>query len=146
MSFFEKLKKSIGIEEETEKETPEKNEVEIKEKKGKELPEKEGELVIDMYQKGDELVIEAPLGGVSAEDIEISLEDKVLIIEGERKREEDPEREYFIEECYWGKFSRRIILPFEVDMENIEAQLKNGILKITLLKSGKTKKKKITVK
>lgn len=138
MSFLEKLKKSIGVEEE---EKEKKEEISISRKDN--LPEKEGELVIDMYQKGEELVIEAPLGGVDINDIEISLQGDILSIEGERKKEEDPEREYFIQECYWGKFSRKVVLPFEVDFDEARAEFKNGILRIFLPKIQKGPKKKV---
>jgi HSP20 family protein len=139
MAFLEKLKKGIGIEEEVEKEK-------IKEKKKEEKEtEREGQLVLDMYQTENALVIEAPIAGVKSDEINIFLEGDVLTIEGERKRPEE-EREYLIQECYWGKFSRKIALPFEVDFDKAEATLKEGLLKIKIPKLKKAERRKIEIK
>ena len=139
MAFLEKLKKGIGIEEETEEKPKE-----MKKEVQKEV-EKEGELVLDMYQTENALVIEAPIAGVKSDEINIFLEGDILTIEGERKRPEE-EREYIIQECYWGKFSRKIALPFEVDFDKAEATLKDGLLRIKIPKLKKVERKKIEIK
>lgn len=132
-------KKNQGVEAETDKE-------EIEEKKEK-WPEPEGELAVDVYQTDEELVIQSAVAGVKPEELNVSLEGDVLSIEGERKKpKEEEEADYLIQECYWGRFSRKIILPAEINAEKIDATFKDGILTIRIQKATKERKKKIVVK
>lgn len=95
----------------------------------------EGELSLDVYDEGDNLVIEAPIAGVSLDDLDINYSQGVLTVKGERKRERNVETDqYLTSECYWGKFSRSVFLPVEIDTKKIKAYLKNGILTIILPK------------
>lgn len=111
------------------------------------LSEYEGELNIDMYQTKDNVIIKSTIAGVKGEDLDITIANDMLTIRGERKREEKIEQEdYFYQECYWGGFSRSVILPIDVDTEHIEADLKDGILTIILPKAAKARTKKIKVK
>jgi len=111
------------------------------------LSEYEGELNIDMYQTKDNVIIKSTIAGVKSEDLDITIANDMLTIRGERRREERIEQEdYFYQECYWGGFSRSVILPIDVDTENIEADLKDGILTVILPKAAKAKTKKIKVK
>ena len=111
------------------------------------LSEYEGELNIDMYQTKDNVIIKSTIAGVKSEDLDITIANDMLTIRGERKREEKIEQEdYFYQECYWGGFSRSVILPIDVDTESIEADLKDGILTVILPKAAKAKTKKIRVK
>jgi HSP20 family protein len=104
------------------------------------LEEYEGQLAIDAYQTQDNVVIKAPIAGVSSENLEISITDEVVTIKGERKDEEIVSKDgYFCQECYWGAFSRSYILPVAVDANKAEASLKNGILTIVIPKQEKTK-------
>ncbi len=148
-SFFEKLKKGVAKgenEKEIEKKEEEKETIKLKvEKVEKDWPESEGELAVDVYQTEEELVVQSAIAGVTAQDLNITLENDMLIIEGERKKPEE-EGEYLINECFWGKFSRKLILPVEVNPEKVEATFKNGILMIRFQKLSKEKKKKILVK
>ena len=85
--------------------------------------------------------------GVEPEDIDISIVNDMLTIRGERKREHSHRgKEYFFQECYWGAFSRSIILPVEVDVKKIDAAIKNGILTIILPKITGKEKKRIKIK
>jgi HSP20 family protein len=162
-NFFEKLKKGMGIEipvEEKKKSEEKKGEVEVKEKKstkreeiqlkergGKERwPEPEGELAVDMYQTEEELVILSAIAGVKPEDLNLYLEGDVLFIEGERKKPVEEVGDYFLQECYWGKFSRKIVLPVETNPEKISATFKDGILTIRIQKISKERKRKILIK
>lgn len=173
-NFFEKLKKGMGIEIpiEEEKEKPkeekkvkkekkEKNqkiELKIEEvEKPKEKPkdeeikkeewlEEEGELAVDVFQTESELIIQSAIAGVKPEELNISLEGDTILIEGERKNPFEEKGDYFVKECYWGKFSRKIILPTEINSDKIEANFKDGILTIRLPKIIKEKRKKILVK
>lgn len=107
----------------------------------------EGQPVIDLYETNKDLVLESPMAGVDPDDIEVFLEDDVLTIKGKRENPGDKEkRNYFIQECYWGFFSREIILPVSVDGSKVKAELENGILKITIPKLKKEKRKRIEVK
>ena len=163
-NFFEKLKKGMGIEvpvEEEKKEERERKE-EIKEKKKEEeiqlkkegkkreekerWPEPEGELAVDMYQTDEELVILSAIAGVKAEDLNLYLEGDVIFIEGERKKPVEERGDYFLQECYWGKFSRKIVLPVEINPEKISATFKDGILTIRIQKISKERKRKILIK
>ncbi len=111
------------------------------------LDKEKGELAIDLYQTDRDIVIQAAIAGINPEDLDISIENDMIIIEGERRKPiiDNNEKDYFFEECYWGKFSREIILPEEIDISSIQASLKNGILTIRMTKSQKNKKKKIII-
>jgi HSP20 family protein len=111
------------------------------------LTEYEGQLTVDVYQTSSDIVVKAPIAGVRPEDVDISITDDVLNIKGERKEEIKVSREnYYTQECYWGSFSRSIILPVPVITEKAHATFKNGILTITIPKSERIKTKNIRVK
>jgi HSP20 family protein len=110
--------------------------------------ETEGKLSIDLYKSGGYLVINSAIAGVKPEELEITIQGDVITISGTRiKPQEDQETEknYFIQECYWGPFSRQIILPEEVDPSRAQAQLKEGILIIKVPALEKERKRKIVV-
>lgn len=107
----------------------------------------EGQLAIDAYQTESEVVIKAPIAGVKAEDLEISITDEVVSIKGQRKESEEIVREnFFAQECYWGSFSRSYSLPVQVNSEKATASMKNGILTIKIPKIEQTKTKTIEIK
>lgn len=100
--------------------------------------EKDGELSIDVYQNEKEVVVKTVIAGVTKKDLEISLNHDMLTIRGNRKQDEEiDEKKYFHQECYWGKFSRSLILPIDVDSSKTKARLKNGVLTIILPKMSK---------
>lgn len=104
----------------------------------------EGQLAIDVFQTNNNIIIKSTVAGVNPEDLKISLHNDLLTIKGVRKMKDSvSEKDYLYQECYWGSFSRSIILPAEVDSRKVEAEIENGILTITLTKS---KKEKIEVK
>ncbi len=106
----------------------------------------EGQLMIDVYQTEDELVIRSAIAGVKPEDLDILIEGDVLTIKGNRQKPFDEKTDYFIQECYWGPFSREVILPVEADPGRVEASMNEGVLTIKLPKIEREKKKKIIVK
>jgi len=110
--------------------------------------EKEGQLAIDLFETETELVIQSAIAGVKSEDLNISIEGDRLTIKGFREKPipSEEKRNYFYQECYWGQFSREIILPVEVDPSRIEASFKEGILTIKIPKIEREKKRKIEVK
>lgn len=102
--------------------------------------EEDGQLSVDVYQTKDNIVIKSTIAGVKPEDIDISINNDMITIRGTRHQELEIDRDdYFYQECYWGNFSRSIILPVEVKTEEISAELENGVLTITLPKATKSK-------
>lgn len=108
--------------------------------------ESEGQLTLDVYQTATELVIKSTIAGVRSEDLDISITNDMLTIKGVRAKDEEVSSEnYYYQECYWGPFSRSVILPADVDPDRIKAALKNGILTIRLPKIDRPKTKKISI-
>ena len=180
MSFFEKLKNSIGVEETVKKtveeeEKPQKQDVQksqkihvrgatkreeetLRQAQGKKSSKKEeaeesswfepeGELAVDVYQNNGEIVIQSTIAGVSSDDLDVNIENDVVTISGERRNpNEEEDKSYFYQECYWGPFSRQIILPEEIDTSRIEASMKDGVFTLRLPKLERQKVKRIKVR
>jgi len=107
----------------------------------------DGQLSVDVYQDKDNVIIKSTIAGVKPEDIDISIQNDLITIKG--KRENDftvSQEDYFYQECYWGSFSRSIILPVEVKSEETKAELKNGILTVILPKAKPIKAVSVKVK
>ncbi|PJB15579.1 hypothetical protein CO116_03525 [Candidatus Falkowbacteria bacterium CG_4_9_14_3_um_filter_38_19] len=126
---------------------------ELKIKDGREANEwidedyEEGQLSIDVFQTPKMIVVKSTIAGVKPEDIDISINNDMLTIRGKREeKEEIKDEDYLYRECYWGSFSRSIILPVEVKAEEIEAVLENGVLTIALPKSKATKQISVKIK
>ena len=98
----------------------------------------EGQLSVDVYQTPESIVVRSTIAGVKPEGIEITLNSDVVTIRGRRSQEVAvPKEDYFYQECYWGGFSRSIVLPMEVQATGVKATLKNGILTLVLPKAAK---------
>ncbi|MEI6650893.1 MAG: Hsp20/alpha crystallin family protein [Candidatus Moraniibacteriota bacterium] len=107
----------------------------------------EGQLTIDVYQTENEIVIKSTIAGVKPEDLDVTINNDMVTVKGERKNEEVVEHgNYYYQECYWGGFSRSVLLPVDVIPEKADASLKNGILTIRLPKADTNKVKKIQVR
>jgi len=107
----------------------------------------EGQLSIDVFQTPNSLIVKSTIAGVKPGDIDISINNDMLTIRGRREiQEQIAEENYLIKECYWGGFSRSIILPVEVEVEKVEASLDNGVLTIILPKAKSAKQFSIKVK
>jgi HSP20 family protein len=132
------VKEDIEIKEEDDEEESSKPEEEW-------LGSEEGQLAIDVYQTENDLVIQSAIAGVNVQGIEISLEKDVLAIKGCRRKPEEEKGDYFSQECFWGPFSREIILPAEVDPDKVSAKMKDGILTIRIPKIQRERKRRITV-
>lgn len=105
-----------------------------------------GELTIDVYETEKELMVISPVAGIKPENLDISIEDDMLIIKGERQIPPNVEhKKTIVQECYWGPFLKRLVLPFEVKESEITASLERGILIIRLPKAMKDKKRKISI-
>lgn len=102
---------------------------------------------IDMYEREEGLIVEAELPGLGPEDVEVSIAENRLTIEGEytREREHDQGNVYFRERRY-GSFQRSIPLPTKVDISTAEAEFEDGVLRITLPRPEGARPKQIEVK
>lgn len=99
----------------------------------------EGQLSVDVAETDGELIILATMAGTAPDKIELHLNNDLLTIRGERTVPIDVDAEYFHKECFWGKFSRTIVLPVEVRADAVQAQYKNGVLIIRLPKASNSK-------
>lgn len=107
----------------------------------------EGQLSVDVFQNRESVIIKSTIAGVEPEDIDITFDNDMITIRGSRQMDKSvKEEDYFYQECYWGSFSRSIILPVEVDSDKIEATIKNGVLTIVLPKIKNKKESNIKVK
>ena len=174
-SFFERLAGSISVDDEDEPIMPfeqadeeEEEELPIKHvpAKGKngsmtipktathvtydeedEVDMEEGELSVDVYQTPSEIIIEAMVAGVKPEDLHLSITRDMVTIKGRRDgNTQVTHDDYFYKELYWGSFTRSILLPHEVEIEEAEAVEKHGLLIIRLPKVDKARQTKLKVK
>ena len=107
-----------------------------------------GQLAIDLSQNDEEFVIQATLAGINVEDLDILIEDDLVVVKWEREKPEfkKSDHKYIIQECFWGPFSREIILPEEIKIDEVEATMESGILTIKLPKLKRQKKKRVVIK
>jgi HSP20 family protein len=156
-SFFERLTGSMHMEEEEEIEEnnslnhsrtinlSSKNNLEAREKNWEE--ETDAELTIDLYQTQTEIIVQTMVAGVQPDNLSITITRDIITIRGKREENKSINSEnYFVQELYWGSFSRTISLPEEVDPEEAEAIEKHGLLIIRLPKINKDKETKLKVK
>ena len=107
----------------------------------------EGELPVDMYQTGDAIVIRALAAGVSPDDLDIAITRDMVTIKGLREEfQESPDDDYYHRELFWGSFSRHLLLPEEVLIDEAEAQEKHGLLEIRLPKVDKDRSTRLKVR
>ena len=143
-SFFEKLTGIIRVDDD-------KQELEAESDIENELldaeSEEEGQLAVDMYQTPSEIIIKTMIAGVKQEDLDISITRDMVVIKGHREESNDTlGNDYFHKELYWGSFSRTIILPQEIDVDESEAINKNGLLVIRMPKIDKHRQAKLKIK
>jgi HSP20 family protein len=105
-----------------------------------------GQLAVDVFETKEKLVVKGRVAGVNKQELDVSIADNTLSIRGTLSAgsEEDVEN-YFVQECYWGEFSRSITLPVPVKEDEIEAVLKDGVLTISFNKVKQDTVKKIQV-
>jgi len=107
----------------------------------------DGQLAVDVVNTEDAIIVKAMLAGVKPNDIDIDIARDLVTIRGTREEEfEVTEDNYYHKELFWGSFSRNIMLPEEIDVDQAEAVEKNGLLTLTLPKLDKNRKAKIVVK
>ncbi|HEY0908588.1 MAG TPA: Hsp20/alpha crystallin family protein [Candidatus Paceibacterota bacterium] len=143
-SFFERLTGTVKLEEEELQETEVEEDV-----RGSilEETEEEGQLTVDVYQTSSEIVIKTMVAGVRPEDLDINITRDMVTIKGKREAaKEVDDQDYFHKELYWGSFSRTVMLPEEIEVEEAEAVERHGLLVIKLPKIDKAKQNKLRVK
>jgi HSP20 family protein len=105
-----------------------------------------GQLAVDVYETREKLVVKARTAGVNKSELDVSIADNTLSIRGTLSAgTEDDVENYFVQECYWGEFSRSIALPIPVKEDEIEAVLKDGVLTISFTKVKQDSVKKIQI-
>jgi HSP20 family protein len=154
-SFFERLTGKIDEEEEileeeepSSKKTPSlEKELLVNQKSANWEEELEAELTVDLYQTPSDIIVKTMVAGVQPESLSISITRDMITIKGKREEGNTVDRDnYFIQELYWGAFSRTISLPEEVDPEEAEAIEKHGLLIIKLPKLDKNRETKLKIK
>jgi len=147
-SFFERLTGSIRMEDDEAANGGE--EYTEKEEGGNGWMEEENdeaELTVDVYQTEEEIIIQTMVAGVKPDDIDLDITREMMKISGKRENNKNIDDEnYFTQELYWGKFSRTILLPAEIEPEEAEATEKHGLLTIKLQKVDKEKRRSLKVK
>ena len=107
-----------------------------------------GQLAVDVYETADKLIVKARTAGINKEDLDVSISDNILTISGTLNGDEEEQvAQWHIQECYWGRFSRTIVLPVAVreDEDSVVAKLEEGVLTITFIKEAIQETKKIKV-
>ena len=158
-SFLERLTGAVGsddfdevldnprIEEEIEPEEPVYEEESEWPGQEAETQAEVGELPVDMYQTGDSIVIRALVAGVSPDDLDIAITRDMVTIKGSREEiQEAPDEDYYHRELFWGGFTRTILLPEEVLIDEADAKEKHGLLEIVLPKVDKDRSTRLKVK
>lgn len=144
-SFFERLTGNNKAEDEI----MDGNEIDPRDPRANILEETEsdGQLTVDVYQTPDEIVIRTMVAGVKPDDLDINITRDMVAIRGRREEtNESMDQDYFHKELYWGSFSRTIMLPEEIEVEEAEAVERHGLLTIKLPKIDKSKQNKLRVK
>lgn len=105
-----------------------------------------GQLAVDVFETKEKLVVKGRVAGVNKNELDVSISDNTLTVKGTLSAgNEDGVENYFTQECYWGEFSRSIVLPVPVKEDEIEAVLKDGVLTISFAKQKQDTIKKIQV-
>jgi HSP20 family protein len=105
-----------------------------------------GQLAVDVYETKEKLMVKGRVAGVNKSELDVSISDNTLTIKGTLSAgNEEGVENYFLQECYWGEFSRSIVLPVPVKEDEIEAMLKDGVLTVSFNKVKQDTVKKIQV-
>ena len=145
-SFFERLTGAVKLEDELD------SSVEViprSESRANifEEEEEDAQLSVDVYQTPSEIVVKTMVAGVKPEDLNIAITRDMVTIKGSRETvREISEDNYFHRELYWGSFTRTILLPAEVEVEESEAVEKHGLLTIRLPRIDKDRTQNLKVK
>ncbi len=95
----------------------------------------DGELVVDVFETNSDFVVLTAIAGVRIQDLDIAVEKDMIVIKGQRANPDDSlQKKYFYQECYWGPFSKKIVLPENINTKAANAQIDKGILTIKIPK------------
>jgi HSP20 family protein len=109
--------------------------------------EKQGELVVDIFETSAEFVVMSAIAGVTIKDLDISIEKDMMIIKGDRQNpHNNNEKNYFCQECYWGPFSKKVVLPENIKVEDASAEMDKGVLTVKFPKTEKNSREKLGIK
>ena len=100
---------------------------------------------VDIYENQDGITLEADLPGVSPGEVELSVENYVLTLRGERRLEKNEGDNYHRVERSYGSFTRTFTLPTTVNVDDIRAEFKDGVLRVSLPKREEVKPRQIQV-
>jgi HSP20 family protein len=152
-SFWDRLTGSVRVYEEEEEDEPRKihtREQRPNKKSDSEWMEaenEEAELAVDVYQTPTDIIVQTMVAGVKPDDIELDITRDMITIKGKREESRTiDENNFFSKELYWGRFSRTISLPHEVEPEEAEATEKHGLLTVRLQKVDKDKRNNVKVR
>ena len=155
-SFLERLTGNIRFEENEEEEN---SSVELNKKfnlsvKDNDMPKEskweeeiDAELTVDLYQTPSDIIVQTMVAGVQPDNLSITITRDMITIRGKREENQSIDKDnFFVQELYWGSFSRTISLPEEVDPEEAEAVEEHGLLIIKLPKLDKNRETKLKIK
>ena len=107
----------------------------------------DGQLTIDVFQDEDYIYIQSAIAGITPDDLDVMITKESVSVRGRRERiQRVDDGDYFYQECFWGGFSRSVVLPQEIDPDAATASFKNGILTIKMPKLSRKKMKNLKVK
>ena len=101
---------------------------------------------VDILDYDNKIEVQAELPGINKDDLEVSINNHSLTIRASRKEEKKEEGKYFRREITRGEFQRTVSLPQNVDSDHVSASFKDGILKVTIPKTEKSKRRAIEIK
>lgn len=151
LSEIEAIKKiesesNKNIKEDGEDEEDEEDKEELSKDDREDESSEEGQLTIDVYQSDNFIVVKSIVGGAKPEDLDVSITSDMVTIKGVRKNPDEVKPDnYYYQECFWGNFSRSVILPCDVKTDEVKAAMKNGILTVKLPKIEKNSSMKVKV-
>lgn len=146
-SFFEKLTGAIRMPDDSDETSERLLKIANGKSEIEEIENGEGELMVDVYQTPTDIIIKTMVPGVRPEDLDLTITRDMVTVKGKREIERTiSEEDYFHKELYWGVFSRTILLPQEVEIEEAEATEKHGLLIVRLPKLDKNRQTKLRVR
>jgi len=147
-SFFERLTGTVKISDDEIEEDEEMEDVEENKEKSFADDDSDGQLAVDVYQTQSDIIIKTMAAGIRPEDLDISITRDMITIKGNREDNSIniDDEDYFHRELFWGSFSRTILLPQEIEIEEAEATERHGLLTIKLPKINKDRQTKLRVK
>src|SRR3989344_8252909 len=143
-SFFERLTGTVKISDDEIEEDGEMEDVEENKEKSFSDDDSDGQLAVDVYQTQSDIIIKTMAAGIRPEDLDISITRDMITIKGNREDNSVniDDEDYFHRELFWGSFSRVILLPQEIEIEEAEATERHGLLTIKLPKINKDRQTK----